>query len=95
MDRVRGSEDASKLYGRRVALHLMLQPNVAGEFLRNDLLADQGFLTRCLACYPESTVGNRPYREIGLDDPVLLQYNAHILSLLKRNASELVGSLRR
>jgi len=85
VDRVRGSEEASKLYGRRVALHLMLQPNVAGEFLRNDLLADQGFLTRCLACYPESTVGNRPYREIGLDDPVLLQYNAHILSLLKRD----------
>ena len=85
VDRVRGSEDASKLYGRRVALHLMLQPKVAGEFLRNDLLADQGFLTRCLACYPESTVGNRPYREIGLDDPVLRQYHAHLLSLLKRD----------
>ena len=85
VDRVRGSEEASKLYGRRVAMHLMLQPKVAGEFLRNDLLADQGFLTRCLACYPESTVGNRPYREIGLDDPVLLQYNAHLLSLLNRD----------
>jgi len=84
VDRVRGAEEASKLYGRRVAMHLMLQPKIAGEFLRNDLLSDQGFLTRCLACFPESTVGNRPYQEIGLDDPVLLQYNAHMLGLLKR-----------
>jgi len=84
VDRVRGSEEASKLYGRRVAMHLMLQPKIAGEFLRNDLLSDQGFLTRCLACFPESTVGNRPYKEIRLDDPVLLKYNAHMLGLLKR-----------
>jgi len=85
VDRVRGSEEASKLYGRRVAIHLMLQPKIAGEFLRNDLLADQGFLTRCLACFPESTVGNRPYQEIGLDDPVLQRYNAHMLALLNRD----------
>jgi len=83
IDRIRGGDDIIKLYDRRVSFHLMIQPKIAGEFLRHEGLSDQGFLTRCLASYPASTVGKRPYQEISLDDPVLLIYQSRLLDILK------------
>lgn len=60
-DRVRSGDGASKLYGRRISIHLMLQPIVAEMLLSNRVLAEQGLLSRFLMAWPESTVGNRPY----------------------------------
>ena len=83
IDRIRGGDEIIKLYDRRVSLHLMIQPKIAGEFLRHEGLSDQGFLTRCLASYPDSTIGNRPYQEISLNDPQLVAYQARMLEILK------------
>jgi Protein of unknown function (DUF3987) len=59
--RVRAGEDASILPGRRLAMHLMLQPGVAGLLFNNPLLADQGLLSRLLTTAPDSAAGTRFY----------------------------------
>jgi hypothetical protein len=36
--RLRAQDGATVLYGRRLSIHLMIQPNAAAAFLSNDLL---------------------------------------------------------
>lgn len=73
--RVRSGDGAMKFYGRRLALHLMLQPVVAESVLSDDILTGQGFLARCLLSWPESTIGTRQYVQADLSgDPALLAY---------------------
>ena len=91
LDRVRGGDEIIKLHDRRISFHLMIQPKIAMEFLRHEGLADQGFLTRCLASYPKSTIGNRPYQEISLSDPKLTSYHSRMLEILKQPLSLLDG----
>ncbi len=57
--RVRATDETAILYGRRLSLHLMVQPIVASSVLSNRLLQGQGFLSRCLVCWPASTAGAR------------------------------------
>ena len=59
ISRVRGGDGAALLYGRRVSMHLMMQPQVAQRMLGNPLLIDQGLMSRCLVTWPESTAGTR------------------------------------
>lgn len=61
LDRVRAGDGAMKLYGRRLALHLMAQPVIADAAFSNPILAGQGFLARCLISWPSSTAGSRDY----------------------------------
>ena len=62
VDRVRSGDGASKLFGRRVALHLMAQPRATFIWLSNPQLRDQGLFSRCLVAYPASTAGTRMFR---------------------------------
>lgn len=85
LDRVRAGDGASKLWGRRFALHLMAQPVVAEHALSDAILTGQGFLPRCLLAWPESTAGMRPYRAENLsDDAALGHYAARIADALQR-----------
>lgn len=61
IDRVRALDGAIKLYDRRVALHLMLQPQAATTWLSDPTLRDQGLLSRVLVAYPTSTAGTRMF----------------------------------
>lgn len=61
--RIRAGDGALHLPGRRLALHLMVQPNVAQMLLSDDLANGQGFLSRLLVCAPASTQGQRFQRE--------------------------------
>lgn len=77
LDRIRAGDGAIKLYGRRLALHLMAQPVIAERALSDDVLAGQGFLARCLLAWPQSTAGTRTYRAESLrDDAAMIQYTA-------------------
>lgn len=85
LDRVRAADGAVKLYGRRLALHLLAQPVIAERALSDDVLSGQGFLARCLLAWPEGTAGRRPYRAENLrDDPALLRYRARCADLFAR-----------
>lgn len=82
LDRVRASEGAVKLYGRRLALHLLAQPVIAERALSDDVLSGQGFLARCLLAWPESTAGSRPYLAESLSSDVgLIRYSARLAAL--------------
>ena len=84
IDRVRSMDGASKIYGRRVSLHLMMQPNVAGLFLGNELLAGQGFLARTLTVFPESTAGSRFYNPVDMSQHAAMRrYSGRMLEILE------------
>jgi hypothetical protein len=73
------------LAGRRVALHLQAQPDVATRFLGDRTLIDQGLLSRVLVSAPESTQGSRFFRKPGAGhNSAMADYYARIQSLLKR-----------
>ena len=79
----RSGEGAETLYGRRLSLHLMMQPQVAMKLLGDGLLIDQGILSRCLVAWPESTAGSRTYTEGKQNDPAVNCYNERIRNLLE------------
>jgi putative DNA primase/helicase len=82
--RVRATDESIMLYGRWLSLHLMVQPVVAQGVLSNPLLLGQGFLSRCLVCWPESTAGTRPYKAVDLtQDRDVKRYNARLLDILE------------
>lgn len=63
VDRVRAGDGASKIFGRRVAMHLMAQPKATLAWLNNPVLRDQGLFSRCLVAYPVSLAGTRMFRD--------------------------------
>jgi hypothetical protein len=82
-DRVRAGDGAAKYYGRRLALHLMVQPIIAESVLSDDVLTGQGFLARCQLAWPASTIGTREYQAIDLSgDPELARYWVRMRDLL-------------
>jgi Protein of unknown function (DUF3987) len=82
--RVRGGDGTIILPGRRVAMHLMSQPDVANILFRDPLLADQGLLSRLLVTAPASAAGSRMWREERPEtDGDLKRYGARLLSILE------------
>ncbi|MDE2303548.1 MAG: DUF3987 domain-containing protein [Sphingomonadales bacterium] len=57
LERIRALDGISVLYDRRLALHLMVQPGVAADFLSDRQYADQGLLARFLLAAPASLAG--------------------------------------
>ncbi|MBO4793113.1 MAG: DUF3987 domain-containing protein, partial [Deltaproteobacteria bacterium] len=55
LDRGRVSEGVGRLYGRRIASAIQLQPKLARETLTDEILANQGFMYRQLISWPEQT----------------------------------------
>lgn len=81
--RIRAGDGASKFYGRRLAMHVMVQPVIAEKVLSDDVLCGQGFLPRCLIAWPASTIGTRHYAEVDLTcDPALARYWSRMTDLL-------------
>ena len=81
--RVRAKETVI-LYGRRVGMHLMVQPEVAATALADELLTKQGFMSRILACAPESLIGKRMHKASPPEAAqVLQQYKDRMLSIME------------
>jgi hypothetical protein len=81
--RVRAKETII-LYGRRVGMHLMVQPEVAAAALTDELLTKQGFLSRILVCTPESVIGKRMHKDSPPETAqVLQQYKDRVLSIME------------
>jgi Protein of unknown function (DUF3987) len=85
--RLRAGDGITDLPGRRLALHLMVQPDVAAAFLSDPILRDQGLSSRLLVASPESLAGKRAWREVASDlGAPMRRYVAVILDLLERPA---------
>lgn len=84
-DRVRAGDGANKYFGRRLSLHLMIQPVIAETILADDILTRQGLLARALLVWPTSTIGQRNYVETDLrHDPAMWRYWTAVANLLER-----------
>lgn len=83
--RMRAGDGNMLLYGRRFALHLMIQEGVLQGLMQQNLVEVQGFLPRCLITFPASMVGQRPYMEEDVTkDPAIADYWKAIVNLLDR-----------
>ena len=69
--RTRQGDGAFTLFGRRLAVHLMVQPGVARAFMADPMAADTGFLPRFLICEPPSAIGTRIHAQTRRDDVAL------------------------
>jgi hypothetical protein len=86
LERIRATEEAVILPGRRVSVFLQAQPEVAQIFLSDLVLRDIGLIARFLITQPESTMGNRPFAELAPQHKLAIAtYGAQILSLLRRD----------
>jgi hypothetical protein len=82
--RTRGGDGNILLYGRRLSLHLMMQPEVSDILFSNSLLTAQGILSRCLVTQPESKIGHQPYKEADVyGHPAMKRYFARLLDILE------------
>ncbi len=82
--RVRAVDGIAMLPGRRVAMHLMVQPDVAAVMLSDPLLMNQGLLSRLLVTAPESAAGTRRWRDPKPEsDADIKRYGARLLSILE------------
>ena len=80
--RTRSGDGHATLYGRRLAVHLMVQPSVARAFLADPMAADTGFLGRFLLCEPPSAIGTRFARDARRDDDALAAFSARMREIL-------------
>jgi hypothetical protein len=83
--RVRANDGVMVLPGRRVAMHLMVQPDVAAIWFSDRLLAEQGLMSRVLVTAPEPSSGNRMWKEPSPDsETAIKRYGARLLQILER-----------
>jgi len=76
---------ATFLPGRRCSAHVMMQPVVADRLFGDTMLDGIGMLARTLLVAPDSTAGNRMFREAPAScRDVLDRYNARLALLLQR-----------
>ena len=83
--RIRASQErAAILPGRRLSLHLMVQPDAAAALLSNAVLRDQGLLSWVLVAAPDSLAGGRLYRDPRPEDMATIEaFGARILLMLE------------
>lgn len=82
--RIRAGDGVSILPGRRLAMHVMIQPEASISFLSDQTLRDQGLLSRVLVSAPHSLAGSRFYKAADpQDDATIRAYGARLLSILE------------
>ncbi|MCW2283792.1 hypothetical protein M2323_001776 [Rhodoblastus acidophilus] len=87
MRRFRAGDPLSDLRGRRLAMHMMVQPEAAATFLSEPILRDQGLLSRLCIAAPESLAGTRLWKESTEEiEAAIHRYSAVVLDLLGRPA---------
>jgi hypothetical protein len=91
--RIRAGDGASILPGRRLALHIMSQPEASARLLSDPMAADQGLLSRLLVCAPASTAGTRLQKALAPEtEPALRRYGLQISDLLAKPFVTLPGA---
>jgi len=80
--RTRSGDGHATLFGRRLAVHLMVQPTVARAFMADPMAADTGFLPRFLICEPPSAIGTRFARNARNDGQALNAFSDRLREIL-------------
>lgn len=82
--RTRAGDGHATLYGRRLAVHLMVQPTVARAFMADPLAADTGFLPRFLICEPPSAIGFRMHAQASTDTGAISGFSRRLAAILSK-----------
>lgn len=83
--RVRGGDGTTILRGRRLAMHIMVQPGIADRLLSQAELQNQGLPSRLLVAAPMSLAGSRMQRRPKeATEPALKAYLDAMLRLLRK-----------
>lgn len=80
--RTRSGDGHTTLYGRRLAIHLMVQPAVARGFMADPLASDTGFFPRFLMCEPPSAIGTRKQANARRDDGAFASFASRQRAIL-------------
>jgi uncharacterized protein DUF3987 len=84
IDRIRQGDELLTLHGRRLAAHLMMQPNISERLFSDSDLVRQGLLSRVLVSAPETAAGQRKFRMPTLEAMEVHQrYSDYMLSLAR------------
>ncbi|MFC0246609.1 YfjI family protein [Falsochrobactrum ovis] len=81
--RDRAGDGSFVLFGRRLAIHLMIQPSVARQFMADPMTDDTGFLPRFLISEPESTIGTRLYSKSQYDPKPIEAFTLRLKQILE------------
>lgn len=81
--RTRAGDGHATLFGRRLAVHLMVQPKVAQSFMSDPMAVDTGFLPRFLICEPPSNIGSRLHRYARRDETALQAFSNRLKAILE------------
>jgi len=81
--RTLSGEGAYTLYGRRLSVHLMVQPGVARTFMADPMAADTGFLPRFLTTEPPSAIGYRLTSHARQNPAALEAFGARLRAILE------------
>ncbi|GBF26316.1 hypothetical protein MnTg02_01353 [bacterium MnTg02] len=85
LERVRSKEGAKVCSGRRLSMHLQVQPGVAAKFFSDPILMDQGLLSRILAVFPESAMGTRKWKDPSPEhEAAIVRYCARIQEIFSK-----------
>lgn len=91
--RVRALDGVTILPGRRLSLHVMIQPDAANGFLGDAALRDQGLLSRVLVASPASIAGSRLYRDPAPgDESAIRKFGGDILRILEAAPAMVKGA---
>lgn len=82
--RDRVTTDSVKIVGRRLTVNLMAQPKVLAQLLevKGGAARGVGAIARFLTCWPQSTMGDRPYKAPAVGMPRLAAFHARLRWLL-------------
>ncbi len=85
LDKLRSGEGFTKLYDRRIAMHLMIQPIIAEKVLNDELMQAQGFLPRFLLAYPKTKREQRFYKDENITQHrIMLKFYATCNNILSQ-----------
>src|SRR3546814_7716352 len=83
--RVRGGDGVSILKGRRLSLHVMVQPGIAEGLLADPMLQQQGLPSRLLVAAPASIAGRSEEHTSELQSLMRISYA--VFCLKKKNTT--------
>ena len=84
------------IHHRRFTLNLMMQPVMLDHLInkKNEINRNSGFLARTLIAYPESTMGNRFYKESIGTTPEMVKFNNRLQEILEKSNPSLENGFK-
>ena len=83
LDALTRGDGLSILVGRRLSMHLMVQPVLLRQLLADPLASGQGLLARCLIAEPDTLAGTRKFRAVNvMESKEVKAFHAKLKTLL-------------